>query len=102
MRVCVCYLGRQQGVGVEALHVGDQIILRVYHIFHESAVEKEPVGPAVHRDAFWDFTITKPPHVGVALIEQAVQTLLTDKPKTHTHTEHSKIQTPWTVHIVLH
>lgn len=81
---CVCYLRRQQSVGVEALHVGDQVVLGVDHILDEHAVEKEPVGPAVHRDAFWDFTVTQPPHVGVALKEQTIQTLLTDKPGEHT------------------
>lgn len=65
----VCYLGRQQGVGVEALHVGDQVVLGVNDILDEHAVEKEPVGPAVHRDALWDFTVTQSPHVGVTLKE---------------------------------
>lgn len=79
--MCVCYLGWQQSVGVEALHVGDQVVLGVDDIFDEHAVEKEPVGPAVHRDAFWDFAVTQPPHVGVTLEEQTIQTLLTDKPR---------------------
>ncbi len=83
---CVCYLGRQQSVGVEALHVGDQVVLRVDDIFDKHAVEKEPVGSAVHRDAFWDFSVTQPPHVGVALEEETIQTLLTDKPAEHTQT----------------
>lgn len=67
--LCACYLGWQQSVGVEALHVGDQVIFGVDDIFHKQAVEEEPVGPAIHRDALWDFTVTQPPHVGVALIE---------------------------------
>lgn len=82
----MCYLGRQQSVGVEALHVGDQVVLGVDDIFDEQAVEEEPVGPAVHWDAFWDFTVTEPPHVGVALKEQTIQTLLTDEPGEHTQT----------------
>lgn len=41
--VCVCYLSRQQSVGVEALHVGYQVVLGVDDIFDEHAVEKEPV-----------------------------------------------------------
>lgn len=76
----VCHLGRQQSVGVEAFHVGDQVVLGVDDILDEHAVEKEPVGPAVHRDALWDFTVAQPPHVGVALEEETIQTLLTDKP----------------------
>lgn len=36
--VCVRYLSRQQSVGVEAFHVGDQIVLGVDDIFHEHAV----------------------------------------------------------------
>lgn len=83
MRTSTRYLGRQQSVGVEALHVGDQVVLGVDDIFHEHAVEKEPVGPAVHRDALRDFTVTQPPHVGVALVEQTIQSLLTDKPSEH-------------------
>lgn len=81
--VCVCYLGRQQSVGVEALHVGDQVVLGVDDIFDEHAVEEEPVGPTVHWDAFWDFSVAQPPHVCVALKEQSIQTLLTDKPGEH-------------------
>lgn len=83
----VCYLSRQQSVGVETLHVGDQVVLGVDDIFHEYAVEKEPVGPAVHTDAFWDLTVPQPPHVGVALVEQTIQTLLTDKPNKQTNNQ---------------
>lgn len=79
------YLGRQQSVGVETFHVGHQVVLWVDDILDKHAVEKEPVGPAVHRDAFWDFTITQPPHVGVTLKEETIQTLLTDKPRAHAH-----------------
>lgn len=82
--LCACYLSRQQSVGVETLHVGNQVVLGVDDIFHEHAVEKEPVGPAVHADAFWDLTVPQPPHVGVALVEQTIQTLLTDKPNKQT------------------
>lgn len=81
----VCYLSRQQSVGVEALHVGDQVVLGVDDIFNEHSVEEEPVGPAVHRDTLWDFTVTQPPHVGVALEEKTIQTLLTDKSGGHKH-----------------
>lgn len=74
-------LCRQQRVGVEELHVGDQVVLGVDDIFHEHAVEEEPVRPAVHRDALWDFTVTQAPHVSVALVEQTIQTLFADKPE---------------------
>lgn len=84
MCVRACYLSRQQRVGVETLHAGDQVVLGVDNIFHEPAVEEEPVGAAVHADAFWDLTVPQPPHVGVALVEQTVQTLLTDKPTKQT------------------
>lgn len=70
--VCVCYLGWQQSVRVEALHADDQVVIGVDDIFDEHAVEKEPVGPTVHRDAFWDFAVTQPPHVCVTLKEQTV------------------------------
>lgn len=76
----LAHLSRQQGVGVETLHVGDQVVLRVDDIFHKQAVQEEPVGAAVHRDAFRDFTVAQPPHVGVALVKEPIQTLLTDKP----------------------
>lgn len=89
-----CYLSRQQSVGVEAFHVGHQVVLRVDDVLHEHAVEKEPVGASVHADAFGDFAVTQPPHVGVALVEETIQTLLTDKPKVHTHTHtHKKVNT---------
>jgi len=70
--VCVFYLGWQQRVGIEALHVDDQVVLGVDDVFDEHAVEEEPVGPAVHRDAFWDLTVAQPPHVFVALEEQTI------------------------------
>lgn len=78
---CVCsYLGRQQCVGIEALHVGDQVVLGVYNVLHERTIEQEPIRTAVHRNAFWDFAVAKSPHVGVALKEKPVQTLFADKP----------------------
>lgn len=76
----LAHLSRQQGVGVETLHVGHQVVLRVDDVFHEQAVQEEPVGAAVHRDAFWDFAVAQPPHVGVALVKEPIQTLLTDEP----------------------
>lgn len=79
----VSHLRRQQGVGVESLHVGDQVVLRVDDIFHERAVEEEPVGAAVHRDALRDFAVAQPPHVGVALEEEPIQALLADEPAGH-------------------
>lgn len=79
----LAYLRRQQGVGVEALHVGHQVVLRVDDIFHKQAVQEEPVGAAVHRDAVRDFTVAQPPHVGVALVKEPIQTLLADKPAGH-------------------
>lgn len=76
----MCYLGGQQRVGVEALHVGHQVVLGVDDVLDKHAVEQEPVGAAVHRDAFRDFAIAQPPHVGVALEEEAIQALLADEP----------------------
>lgn len=73
-RVCVsaCYLGGKQSVSVELLHVGDQFVLGVDHILNKHAVEEEPVGPTVHRDALGDSSVTQPPHVSVALVKQTI------------------------------
>lgn len=75
----MCYLGRQQCVGVESLHAGDQLVSGVDHIIHKTPVKQEPIRSSVHCDALWDLTIAKAPHVGVTLIEETVQTLLTDE-----------------------
>lgn len=80
--MCVCYLSGQQGVGVEALHVRDQSVSRVHRIIHKTPVQEEPIRAAVHRDAFWDFTVAQSPHVSVALEEQTVQALFTDEAET--------------------
>lgn len=79
------YLSWQQSVGIEALHAGDQVVLGIDDVFNKVAVEEEPVGPAVHRNAFWDFTVAQPPHMGIALVEETIETLLTDKPAEHAH-----------------
>lgn len=80
-RVCACvrYLGGQQRVGVKALHAADQLVLRVHHIVHEAAVDQEPVGASVHRDALWDLAVAEAPHVRVTLVEETVQALLSDE-----------------------
>lgn len=79
--VCVCihYLGRQQRVGVEALHADHQLVLRVHHVVHEAAVDQEPIGAAVHSHALWNLAVAEAPHVRVALVEEAVQALLADE-----------------------
>lgn len=41
--ICVSHLGRQESVGIETLHVGHQVVLRVDDIFHKHAVQEEPV-----------------------------------------------------------
>lgn len=73
------YLSRQQCVGVETLHAGDQLVSGVDHIIHKGPVKQEPIRSSVHRDALRDLTVAKPPHVGVTFIEETVQTLLTDE-----------------------
>lgn len=75
----MCYLGRQQCVGVEALHAADQLVSGVDHIVHKGPVDQEPVGASVHRNALWDLAVPEAPHVGVTLVEETVQTLFTDE-----------------------
>lgn len=77
--MCVCYLSRQQCVGVKALHAADQLVSGVHHIVHKGPVDQEPVGAAVHCDALWDLAVPEAPHVRVALEKEAVQTLFTDE-----------------------
>lgn len=81
--VCVCYLCRQQCVGVEALHVADQLVSGVHHIIHKGPVEQEPIRASVYCNALWDLTVPEAPHVGVTLVEETVQTLFTDETETH-------------------
>lgn len=76
---CVRYLGGQQCVGVKALHAADQLVLRVHHVVHKAPVDQEPVGASVHCDALWDLAVPEAPHVRVTLVEEAVQTLLSDE-----------------------
>lgn len=80
-RVCarVRYLGGQQCVGVKALHAADQLVLRVHHVVHKPPVDQEPVGAPVHSNALWDLAVAEAPHVRVALVEEAVQALLSDE-----------------------
>lgn len=77
--MCACYLSRQQCVGVEALHAGDQLVFGVDHIVNKGPVDQEPIRASVHRDALWDLAVPEPPHVGVTFIEESIQTLLTDE-----------------------
>ncbi len=77
--MCVCYLSRQQCVGVESLHAADQLVSGVDHIVHKRPVDQEPIRAPVHRNALWDLAVPETPHVGVTLVEEAVQTLLTDE-----------------------
>lgn len=79
MCACVRYLGGQQRVGVKALHAADQLVLRVHHVVHKTPVDQEPVGASVHCNALWDLTVPEAPHVRVTLVEEAVQTLLSDE-----------------------
>lgn len=81
MNVCVRihYLGGQQCVGIEALHADHQLILRVHHVVHKAAVDKEPIGAAVHGHALWNLAVAEAPHVRVTLVEEAVQSLLADE-----------------------
>lgn len=76
------YLSGQQRVGIEAFHAADQLIPGVDHVVHKAAVKQEPIGAAVHRNPFWDFSVPESPHVSVALIKESVQTLFTDEPET--------------------
>lgn len=78
-KVRVCYLGRQQRVGVEALHAAHQLVLGVHHVVHKRPADQEPVRAAVHCDALWDLAVPEAPHVRVALKEETVETLLTDE-----------------------
>lgn len=73
------YLGGQQRVGVETLHAADQLVPGVDHIIHKAPVEQEPIRASIHRNALWDLSISKTPHVGVALVEETVQALFTDE-----------------------
>lgn len=81
---CPCpadtHLGWQQRVGVELPQLGHQLVVRVHHVLHEAARQREPVGAPIHHDALGDVALAQPPHVGVALVEQAVQALLLDEP----------------------
>lgn len=77
--VCVCYLSRQQCVGVEALHAGDQLVFGVHHIVNKGPIDQEPIRASVHRNALWDLAVPETPHVGVTFVEESVQTLLTDE-----------------------
>lgn len=79
MCACVCYLGRQQCVGVEALHAADQLVSGFDHIVHKGPVDQEPVRASVHCNALWDLAVPEAPHVRVTLVEETVQTLLTDE-----------------------
>lgn len=79
MCVRVRYLGGQQRVGVETLHAADQLVPGVDHIIHKAPVEQEPIRASIHRNALWDLSISKTPHVGVALVEETVQALFTDE-----------------------
>jgi len=74
------HLGWQERVGVELAQLGHQLVLGVDHVLHEAARQREPVGAPVHHDALGDAALAQPPHVGVTLVEQAVQALLLDKP----------------------
>lgn len=78
-RARVCYLSRQQRVGIEALHAADQLVLGVHHVVHKRPANQEPVRASVHGDALGDLAVPEAPHVRVALKEEAVQTLLTDE-----------------------
>lgn len=74
------HLSWQECVGVELAQLGHQLVISIDHIFHKAACQREPVGAPIHHDALRDVAFTQPPHVGVTLVEQAVQALLLDKP----------------------
>lgn len=75
----MCYLSRQQCVGIEKLHAADQFVLGVDHIIHKRSVKQEPIRASVHHYALRDCAVPKAPHVGVTLVEEPVQTLLTNE-----------------------
>lgn len=79
VRVHINYLGRQQRVVVETLHADHKLVLRVHYVVHKAAVDQEPIGAAVHSHALRNFAIAEAPHVRVALVEEAVQALLTNE-----------------------
>ncbi len=60
-------------------HVGHKIILRVDDVLHEHSVEQKPVRASIHGYAFWNFPVSKSPHMGVTLEEKPVQTLFSDE-----------------------
>lgn len=74
------HLSWQECVGVELAQLGHQLVVRIDHIFHKAASQREPVRAPVHHNALGDAAFAQSPHVGVTLVEQAVQALLLDKP----------------------
>lgn len=75
----IWYLGREQRVGIEPLHVADQLVSRVHNVVHKRPAEQEPIGSSVHGHALRDLAVSQTPHVGVALVEDSVQTLFADE-----------------------
>ena len=73
------HLSWQQGVLVHLLEACQQLVLGCDQVLCKLAIDGDPVGPAIQRDAGRQLAIAQPPHVGVALVKHLVQALLLDK-----------------------